>query len=132
MPAITHFKSHISAGAGVSGHKNTITVRIADISTLETLYLLLPACTVIKISSVLSGAITDVDASITAYRDAVTLTNGVITLEVSGSGAGVIDFCEPTDNNVFDGTQYLKLVGDGLSTGVVPVLVTIEFVITPQ
>jgi len=130
--SITHFKSHISAAAGVSGHKNSITVRIADISTLETLYVPLPACTVKKITSVLSGAITGADATITANRDAVALTNGVITLEVSGSGAGVIDSCEPTANNVFDGAQYLKLVGGGESTGVVPVLVTIEFDITPQ
>jgi len=130
--SITHFKSHISAGGGVSGHKNSVTVLIADVSTAETLYVALPACTVKKITSVLSGAITDADATVTAYRDAVALTDGVITLEVTGSGPGVMDSCEPSANNVFDGTHYLKLVGGGESTGVVPVLVTIEFVITPQ
>ncbi|MBA7652876.1 hypothetical protein ES703_60715 [subsurface metagenome] len=130
--SITHFKSHISAKAGVSGHKNSITVRITDISTLETLYVPLPACTVKKITSVLSGPITETDATITAYRNTTTLTDGVITIEVAGSAAGVIDSCEPTDENVFDGTEYLKLVAGGESTGVAPVLVTIEFDITPQ
>ena len=130
--SITHFKSHISAAAGVSGHKNSITLRIEDISTAETLYVPLPACTVKKITSVLSGAITDADATITANRDALALTDGVITIAYSGSAAGDMDSCEPTDNNVFDGTQFLKLVGGGESTGVVPVLVTVEFDITPQ
>lgn len=111
--------------------KGAVVVRIADISTTETLYLMLPKCTVTKIWSVLSGAIADVNATITAYRIGTALTNGVITIDYSGSGAGDIDSCTPTANNDFDGsTQYLKLVGGGESTNAVPVLVTVEFTMT--
>lgn len=108
--------------------KGTLAVRIADISTAETLYLMLPQCTVTKIWSVLSGVIATADATITTSRDGTALTNGVITIAYSGSAAGDIDSCTPTANNDFDGSsQYLKLVGGGESDNTVPVLVTIEF-----
>ncbi len=106
---------------------NIAVVRIADISTAETLYLLLPKCKIIKISSVLAGAITVANATITASRVTTALTNGVITIAFSGSAAGDVDLCEPTANNVFDGTQYLKLVGNGGSTTAAVVLVTAEY-----
>lgn len=108
--------------------KGALVIRIADISTAETLYLMLPKCTVTKIWSVLSAVIATANATITAYRIGAALTNGVITIAYSGSAAGDIDSCTPTANNVFDGsTHYLKLVGGGESTNAVPVLVTIEF-----
>jgi len=111
--------------------KGVVVVRIADISTAETLYLMLPECTVTKIWSVLSGTIANVNATITASRIGVALTNGVITIAFAGSAAGDIDSCTPTANNDFDGsTQYLKLVGGGESTNAVPVLVTVEFSMT--
>lgn len=111
--------------------KGVVVVRIADISTAETLYVMLPECTVTRISSVLSGAIANVNATITANQDGVGLTNGVITIAFAGSAAGDIDFCSPTGNNDFDGsTQYLRLDAGGESDNVVPVLVTIEFQMT--
>lgn len=106
-----------------------ITVRIADISTAETIYLLPPACTVRSISTVLSGTIVTADATITAYRNTTAITTGVVTIAYSGSAAGDIDSCSPTAYNTFDGsTQYLKLVGGGESTNTVPVIVTIKYV----
>jgi len=112
--------------------KGTIVVRIADISAVESLYIMMPKCTVTNIWSVLSGAIA-LGASpthITADRNGVALTNGQISIAVPGA-AGDIDTCAPTANNTFDGaTQYLKLVTDGLSVNVIPVLVTVEFTYT--
>ena len=103
-------------------------VRIADISAAEDLYLMMPKCTVTKISSVLSGAISVADATITAYNNTDAMTDGVITLAYDGSAAGDIDSCTPTDNLTFDGsTDYLKLVGDGGSTTAVPVHVLVEY-----
>lgn len=111
-----------------STRKGAITVRITDISTAETLYLMLPKCKVTKIWSVLSGAIADVDATITCYRIDTGLTDGVITIGYDGSAAGDIDSCSPSANNDFNGSdQYLKLVGGGESTNTVPVLITVEF-----
>jgi len=108
--------------------KGTIVIRIADISTTETLYLMLPKCQVTKIWSVLSGVIADVDATITAYRIDTALTDGVITIGYDGSAAGDIDSCTPTANHDFNGTsQYLKLVAGGESTNAIPVLITVEF-----
>lgn len=111
-----------------TAQKGTIVVRIADISTAETLYLMLPKCQVTKIWSVLSGTIATADATITASRIDTALTDGVITIGFDGSVAGDIDSCTPTANHDFNGTdQYLKLVGGGESTNAVPVLVTVEF-----
>jgi len=108
--------------------KNAITVRIADISTAETLYVMLPKCTLKKISTVLSGTIATANATITASRNTTGITDGVVTIGHSGSAAGDIDSCSPTANHVFDGSShYLKLVGGAESDNAVPVLITIEY-----
>ncbi|MFH0853944.1 MAG: hypothetical protein V1891_00405 [bacterium] len=130
--------SDLSASAGITAAQlatasktNTMAVRMADISTAETLYVMMPKCTVTKISTVLSGAITVADSTITASRNTDAMANGVVTIATSGSAAGVIDSASPTTNNTFDGsTQYLKLVGDGGSTDAAPVIVTIEYTMT--
>ncbi len=108
-----------------------IVVRIADISAAETLYCMLPKCTVTKISTVISGAVTVADATITAANKTDDMADGVVTIAHSGSAAGVIDSCEPTTYAVFDGVaDYLKLVGDGGSTDAATALVTVEYTLT--
>ncbi len=128
----------ISGTAGITAAQlataaktNTMAVRMADISVAETLYVMMPKCTVTKISTVLSAAITLADSTITASRNTDAMANGVVTIANVGSAAGVIDSASPTTNNTFDGsTQYLKLVGDGGSTDAAPVIVTIEYTMT--
>jgi len=102
-------------------------LRIADVSTEETLYLMLPKCKVMKISSVLTGAIITADAVIDAYKDAVDLTGGKITITQVGSATGDIDSCKPSALNEFNGVnEYCKIINVGASGNVVPVLLTIE------
>jgi len=105
-----------------------VVARIADVSTNETIYLALPKCRVTKIWSVLTGTIDTADAVIDAYKNAVAITGGKITIATAGSAAGDIDFCQPTALNEFDGVNdYLKLINIGASGNVVPVLVTVEY-----
>lgn len=101
---------------------------IADVSTAETIYLWLPKCRVTKIWSVLTGTIDTAAAVITAYKNAVAITGGVITIAHAGSAAGDIDFCQPTALNEFDGVNdYLKIINGGASGQVFPVLITVEY-----
>lgn len=130
--------SDLSATAGITAAQlatkaktNTMAVRIADISTAETLYVMMPKCTVTRISSVLSGVIAVGNANIVAYNVDTGITDGTLAIAFGDSAAGVIDTTLPSANNTFDGsTQYLKLVGDGGSTNAVPVIVTIEYTMT--
>jgi len=105
-----------------------IVARIADVSTAETLYLWLPKCRVTKISSVLSGTIDTADAVIDAYKNAVAITGGKITIAYDGSAALDLDFCQPTALNEFDGIKdCLKIINVGASGQVIPVHLTIEY-----
>jgi len=105
-----------------------VVARIADVSTAETIYLALPKCRVTKIWSVLTGTIDTAAAVITAYKNAVGITGGVITIADAGSAAGDIDFCQPSAGNEFDGVNdYLKIINTGASGQVFPVLLTVEY-----
>jgi len=111
--------------------KNAISICIDDISTAETLYVMLPKCTVVKGWTVLSGVIADVDATVTLKKNGTGLTDGVITIGYSGSAAGDIDSCTPSALNAFDGaTEYLEVAVGGESTNAVKVLLMVEFTMT--
>jgi len=102
-----------------------VVARIADISTGETIYLMLPKCRVTKIWAVLSGTITGT-TTLTPSRSATAITGGVVS--VVAGGAGKIAHSVPSAVNVFDGvSHYLKIVGNGGSVNAVPVLVTVEY-----
>ena len=103
-----------------------VVARIADISTGETIYLMLPKCRVTKIWTVLSGTIAGSTAVLTPSRIAAAITDGVVNVLIGG--AGQIAFSVPSANNEFDGvSHYLKIVNGGQSTNTVSVLVTVEY-----
>lgn len=110
----------------VTGTPVVITTRIADISTAETLLLLLPKCVILEVSTVLTAEIATADATLTLSKIAQAITGGVITIAYDGSAAGDIDTIRPTVYTDFDGSaDYLKIVGGGESTNTAPVLITI-------
>ena len=125
------------SGSGTwTAHHNrcVLTTRIDDISTASSAWVVSPvAGTISKIYSVISGAITGGAAVLTAEIGGVAVTNGVLTVAVSGSAAGIHDVATPTAANTVTaaGTGgVIEIVTDGGSTNTVSAVITIE--ITPS
>jgi hypothetical protein len=89
---------------------------IADVSTSETIYIPMPyAGTVSKIITVLEGAITSADATITAKNSAAS-SMGTITVAFTGSAAGDVDTLAPASNNTVTDDDYITVETDGGSS----------------
>ncbi len=109
-------------------NKGQITGRFADISTAETIYFVFPfACTVNRISTVISGAITVADSVITCTHLGVG-SMGTITVAFTGSAEGTVDQLSPVSNNTMTPSfPTLKMVNDGASTTAQTCHVIVEF-----
>ena len=95
-----------------------LTGTIDDVSTAFTLRIACPdSGRVIKIITVLGGAISGADAGISAKINGTAMTGGTITVAYSGSAAGDVDTCEPTGANNVEQDGYIEIVTDGASTG---------------
>ena len=104
-----------------------LTVEITDVSTGSSGYVVAPhAGYVTKIYSVIAGTIGTAPAVITASIGGVNLTNGVISILHTGSGAGDVDECTPTSNNKVDDGDAIKLTTAGASTNTILGRFTIE------
>ena len=115
------------AGSGTwTGHKGSVTVEMNDVSAVETVYVVLPACTVTKVSSVILNAITVANSIVTVYNHAAS-SMGTITIAFSGSAAGDVDTLSPSSNNTFTAGERIRLVSDGGSTTTCRTFFTIEF-----
>ena len=111
------------------GWRHTITLKITDVSTAETLAVLPPKGILVKASTVLGGAISVADATITLSKGTQAITGGVITIANASSALGDIDTCVPTLYNEFNGsTDYLKAVGGGESTTAANAVLLLEFI----
>jgi len=122
------------SGSGTwTAHHNrcVLTTRIDDISTASSAWVVTPiAGTISKIYSVISGAITSGAAVLTAEIGGTAVTNGVLTVAVSGSAAGIIDVATPTANNTVTAGSAIEIATDGGSTNSVSAVITFE--ITPS
>ena len=99
---------------------------IADISTAGSSWVVSPyAGTIKKIYTVIDGAITNADASISFEIDGTAVTDGGITIAYSGSGAGTVDSSTPTAHNTVTAGQAIEIITDGGSTGTRKAVVTI-------
>ena len=104
-----------------------ISYEILDVSTAKSMWLPCPkAGKIIKIYSVLHGAIATGDVDLTFEIDGVLVTNGIITITQSGSAAGDLDNSTPSANNVLTAGQAIEIITDGVSTGTVNVTLTFE------
>ena len=103
-----------------------LTVKMTDVSTSGSVFVTVPdGGTVIKIMSVIDGAIGTADAVITPSIGGTNITNGAITITQSGSGAGDVDTSEPTAaNSVVEGDS-LKLTTNGASSNTIAATFTI-------
>ncbi len=94
-----------------------ISAMIADISTADDLYIMLPKCTVIKVLTCLEGAVSAADATVELFKNSQASSLGTITIAQSGSAVGTIDSLTPSSNNTFNGSsEFLWVTGDGGST----------------
>lgn len=95
-----------------------ICLDIADLSAEATYYLVMPhAGTISKIWSVIDGAVSTADVTLTTNIGATPLTNGVVTIATAASGAGDIDSATPTAANVVTAGQAINLVVTGGGSG---------------
>lgn len=99
---------------------------IADVSTAETVYIAVPAgLTVREVSTVLEGAITVADATITVANNAGS-SMGTIVVAFTGSGAGDVDTLTPASNNVIAAGEKISVATDGGSTDAQRLWVTLH------
>lgn len=96
--------------------QDVYTLVIADVSTAETVYVpIANAGTVAKVVTVLEGAITTANATITAKNSAAS-SMGTITVTQSGSAAGDVDTLSPASNNTVTADDYITVETDGGSS----------------
>ena len=110
---------YVADGAGSGAWTNrqmTFSAVIADVSTAETVYIPMPyAGTVSKVITVLEGAISVADATITVKNSAAA-SMGTITVAFTSSAAGDVDTLAPASNNTVTDDDYITVETDGGST----------------
>lgn len=121
---------YVSDGAesGAWRYQNAIlNVRIDDISTAQSVWVVSPiAGTIEAIYSVIDGAITGADATLTAELGGTLVTGSSITITQSGSAAGDVDSASPSAANIVTAGQAIEIITDGGSTGTVAANIAIK------
>lgn len=108
----------INDPSGVNLLQEVLTLDIADGSADATYYLVCPhAGTIAKIWSVIDGAVSTADITITANIGATPVTNGVVTIATASSAAGDVDSATPTAANTVTAGQAINFVVAGGGAG---------------
>ena len=112
-------ETYVADGAG-SGDwialQDVYTGVIADVSTAETVYIpILNSGTVASIVTILEGAITTADATVTP-KNAAAASMGTITVTHSGSAAGDAYSLAPSSNNSVTAGSFMTIETDGGSS----------------
>lgn len=95
-----------------------LTLDIADGSAEAVYYLVCPhAGTIASIQSVIDGAVSTADITITAAIGATPVTNGVVTIATAASAAGDVDSATPSAANVVTAGQAINLTVTGGGAG---------------
>lgn len=104
-----------------------LTTTISDVSTAKSVFLPIPdGGEIVKIDTILQGAIASVDAELTFEIGGTAMTNSAITVAFTSSAAGDHDSSKPSAlNTVLEGGA-LEIITDGGSTNAVDVTVTVE------
>ena len=98
-------------------HCDILTVDMSDISTASSVWVVAPyAGKIVKIYSVINGAITVGDAAITVELGGTAVTGAGITIANSGSAAGIVDSSTPTALNTVTAGQAIEIISNGGST----------------
>jgi hypothetical protein len=108
----------------------TLVVQMTDVTLAQVVYAVIPfACTVTKVSSVISNAFATANCIVTVANNAGS-SMGTITIATAGSAAGDIDTLSPSSNNTFTAGQTIRLTSDGGGTTATPCTFTIEYTLT--
>lgn len=103
----------------------TLCTHINDVSTADSIYVPVPyAGTVVRVVTVLEGAITGANDTITV-RNAAGASMGTITITQVGSAAGDIDTLTPVSNNTVTNNSFVRIDTDGASGSAQTLHVTI-------
>lgn len=95
-----------------------VSLNIADGSAEAVYYVVCPrAGKIRRIWTVIDGAVSTADITITAAIGATAVTNGVVTITQSGSAAGDIDSATPTANNTVSAGQAVNFTVTGGGSG---------------
>lgn len=119
VAAATAGEVYVADGAG-SGDwvplQDIYTGVIANVSSAETVYIpIANAGTVAKVVTVLEGAITVADATVTPKNSAGS-SMGDITVAYTSSAAGDVDTLTPATNNTVTANSFMTIETDGGST----------------
>lgn len=94
---------------------------IADGSADATYYLVSPFDGAItKLYTVIDGAVSTADITVTAKIGSTGMTNGVVTITQSASAAGDVDSATPSANNVLTAGEAMNFVVAGGGSGGAP------------
>ncbi len=95
-----------------------ISGRVTDISTAGSTYVAVPdGGRIVKIVTILQGAISGGNAAITFEIDGTAVTNAGITVAHSGSAVGTMDSSVPSALNRVEEDGKIEIITDGNSTG---------------
>lgn len=118
VASATAGKVYISDGSGSGAWTSAgeiITGYIDDVSTAEVVHVPMPfAGTISKVITVLEGAITNADATITV-KNASAASMGTLTITQSGSAAGDVDTLSPSSNNTVSVNTFITVETNGNS-----------------
>lgn len=109
-------------GAGFVGaealNKFAMSVDIADLSADTVYYVVVPFdAKLVRLDSVIDGAVSSADVTITPSIGGTDVTNGAITIATSASAAGDQDYAEPTAANYVAANGAVKLTVAGGGSG---------------
>jgi hypothetical protein len=108
-----------------------VNVNIPDISSAQSVWVVSPiAGNITKIYTVIYGAITVGDATVTAEIGGTLVTDSSITIANAGSAAGVVDSSTPSAANSITAGGAIEIITDGGSTDAQIVTVTIVITAT--
>jgi hypothetical protein len=126
---ITH-KTATYATLDTSQRNVAVTAELTDISTASSAFVAAPiAGTISSIRTVLHGAISAADATLTTEINGVAVTGSSITVAQSGSAAGDRDSATPSAANTVAVGDAIELITDGGSTDAARLTAT--YIITP-
>ena len=118
VASATAGKVYISNGSGSGAWTSAgeiITGYIDDVSTSEVVHVPMPfAGTISKVITVLEGAITNADATITV-KNASAASMGTLTITQSGSAVGDVDTLSPSSNNTVSVNTFITVETNGNS-----------------
>lgn len=106
-------------GAGLEeANEFRLNVDIADLSAEASYFAVVDVpCELVKLSSVIDGAVATADVTITSKIGGVAITNGLVTIATAGSAAGDVDSATPSGLNVLSAGQAVELLVSGGGAG---------------